>query len=141
MRHTYAGPREKRIDFWLGFALWFLGNIVIYALGLALSTPSSSAAVPLAVGGLVILLNLAVPIVLAFTRPYTALGILVAFATGFALAIVEGVFFTVSDFVGGTTNYGVAANTGVAVAFLVVGFILFAIGAFFVLRRIHRGIQ
>jgi hypothetical protein len=85
--------------------------------------------------GLLILLNVVGPIVLAFSRGYIALGILVAFASAFALTVIEGVFFTISDFAGAINN------SSIGFGFLAVGFILFAIGAFFVLRRIHRGIK
>lgn len=88
-----------------------------------------------AFSGLLVLLNLVTPVVLAFRRRWVALGILVAFATAFALTVVEGVFFTVSDFVGGISNATISTT------FLVAGLVLFAIGAFFVLRIIHRGIR
>lgn len=154
MAQTPATAREKRKDFWLAYAGWFLVNALAIFLIQAIfgsssgttvsptintggkgASPSGPAPLGLALSGLLILLNIATPIVLAFYRRWAALGILVAFATAFALTVIEGVFFTVSDFVGGISN------TRVSVTFLVVGFILFAIGAFFVLRRIHRSIR
>ncbi len=142
--------RQKRIDFWLGYAGWFVVNAVAIFLiqvifasssspsinsGTKGASPSGPAPFGLAASALLVMLNVVTPIVLAFRRRWAALGILVAFATAFALTVVEGVFFTISDFVGGISN------TTISVTFLVVGFVLFAIGAFFVLRAIYRGIR
>jgi hypothetical protein len=129
--HTYADQRSKRTDFWAAFVGWIAINAIV--IGVITQLRSQSAG--LGASGLLLLANIAVPIVLAFTRRYAALGILVAFGTALSLTVVEGVFFTASDFAGGLTNIPIS------VGFLVVGLILFGIGAFFPLRAIHRGIR
>lgn len=151
MAQTDQTTREKRLDFWLGYAGWFVVNaLVIFLIQALFGSVSSSNSInsgakgasssgPARIGfilsALLVLANVGTPVVLAIYRRWAALGILVAFATAFALTVIEGVFFTVSDFVGGISN------TSVSVTFLAIGFILYAIGAFFILRRIHRGIR
>jgi len=135
-RHSYATQREKRIDLWVAFAAWFAVNIVGIVLIQLLSSwqPTLGFILPTAL----ILVNLAAPIVLAFTRIYAALGILLAFATGFWLAVVEGVFFTISDFVAASSTTNVSAGQ---YGFLAAGLVVGAVGAFLVLRAINRGIK
>jgi hypothetical protein len=136
VRHTYTSTREKRIDFWAGFAGW----IVINAALIAVITQLGSTAGPIA-AGLLILANIAVPIVLAFTRGFTALGILVAFAAALALTVISGVFSTVGDFISAASGYhGTGTPTAVIVA-LIIGGIVWLIAAFFALRAINRGIR
>ena len=139
-RHTYASLREKRIEFWVAFAAWFVFNLIaIYVIQLN----SARTVVAPALQGLVTLANLAIPIFLAFLRPYAAFGILVAFGTGLWLVVVEGIAYTASDFVPGGSINGVSTpypSTGQLV-FLVGGVVLGAVGAFFVLRLIHRAIR
>lgn len=104
----------------------------------------------IAAGAALLLVNLVVPIVAAFRRQYLALGIIVAFASVSALVVLEGVFTTVSDFVGlgvgiaisGTAGSTAAGNFAVA-TFVVVGVLVlvgFVIGAFLVLRRVSRSL-
>ncbi|MDQ2942227.1 MAG: hypothetical protein M3R21_00980 [Candidatus Dormibacteraeota bacterium] len=136
MRHTYTNQREKRVDFWLGFAGWIVFNVLaVYGL----SNIGPHPTIGFALSAALILINIAGLIVLAFTRGQAALGILFAFATAFSLAVAEGVFLTVSDFVSPSATTG--SPTIVNYGFLIVGFVLFAIGAFFVLRSVHRGIR
>jgi len=140
-RHQYPGRRERRIDFWAAFAAWFLFN---GAAAFVIQLNSTRTVVAPALAALVVLANVAVPIALAFTRSYMAFGILMAFATAFTLTIVAGVFFTVGDFVGAVTAGGTAGSNAylmIGAGFVVVGVIAFTIGAFFVLRAIHRSIR
>jgi len=142
VRRTYGSPREKRSDFWLGFGAWLVFNLAAVALIQLVS--SWNGYVAFALSGLLLVLNIATPIVLAFTRRFVALGILVAFSSAFALAAVEGIFFTVSDFAGGqVTAFGgpPTGNVAVTYAFLTVGFIAFAVVAFFIIRAIYRVIK
>ena len=135
-RHAYATQRDKRIDLWVAFAGWFVVNIVAIVLVQLLSLSHPTRGFILSAAW--ILLNVAAPIVLAFIRSYAALGILLAFATSFWLVVVEGVFFTISDFVaaGGPTGL-----SGVQYGFLVAALVAGAVGAFFVLRAINRSIK
>ncbi|TMC54708.1 MAG: hypothetical protein E6J20_01885 [Chloroflexi bacterium] len=131
MPHAYADARDKRIDFWTAFVVWIVANAICIVAISRVGSPAPG----LIASAVLLLTNIAVPIVLAFTRSFAAMGILVAFATAFALTIAEGVFFTASDFAGGISNIRIQ------VGFLVAGLILFAIGAFFPLRAIHQSIR
>ena len=130
MAHTYSSAREKRIDFWAGFVGWFAGNGLLVLLIATVLDPNLRAGA----SGLLVLADIGVLIAAAVVRQYVAMGLALAFAAGFALTLVEGVFFTASDFAGGLSN------TGVQVGFFIAGGIVFAIGGFFALRAIHRGI-
>jgi hypothetical protein len=135
-RHTYASLREKRLEFWVAFAAWFVFNIAaVYVIYLN----SARTVVAPALQSLLMLANLAVPIFLAFIRPYAALGILVAFGTGLWLVVIEGIAFTASDFMPGSSVTG-DVSMG-QWAFLVGGVVVGAVAAFFVLRPIHRRIR
>ena len=133
-RHQYAGPFEKRVDFWTGFGGWIAFN-AIAVFGLTFVGPHPTRGFVLS--AVLVLINLGAPIVAAFTRGYIALGIVCVFATALALAVVEGVFFTVSDFVSHPGSTLTTINYG----FLIAGLIVLAIGAGFVLRKIHQGIR
>jgi len=140
-RHQYASRREKLIDFWVAFAGWFAFNVAAIVL---IQVNSSRTVVAPAIAAIVVLANIAAPIVLAFTRSLAALGILAAFSTGFSVTVFEGIFFTASDFAGGqVSNFGgpTTGNVAVTYAFLIAGFVVFAVIAFFVLRAIHRSIR
>jgi len=140
-RHQYASRREKLIDFWVAFAGWFAFNVAAIVL---IQVNSSRTVVAPAIAAIGVLANIAAPIVLAFTRSLAALGILAAFSTGFSLTVFEGIFFTVSDFAGGqVTAFGgpPTGNVAVTYAFLTVGFIAFAVVAFFIIRAIYRVIK
>lgn len=134
-RHTYANPREKRIEFWVAFAAWFVVN---GAAIFVIQQNSARTVVAPALSGLVLLTNLAVPIVLAFTRPYAAFGILVAFGTSLWLVVVEGIAFTASDFMPGSS---LTSTSTAQYVFLVGGLVIGVVGAFFVLRLMHRAIK
>lgn len=137
MRHTYTNQREKRIDFWLAFAGWFVINAVV----IFVISQMSGTFVPPIIAGLLLLANIAAPIVLAFTRSYLALGILVAFASALAVAVIEGVFSTIGDFVAAASGYhGSNIPTAVIVAWIIGGLVAI-VGVGFVLRAIHRGIK
>jgi hypothetical protein len=135
-RHAYGTQREKRTDLWVAFAAWFVVNIAGVVLIQVLSSSHPTRGFILSTGW--ILVNLAAPIVLAFTRTYAALGILLAFATGFWLVVVEGVFFTISDFVAPS---GTTSVSGGQYGFLAAGLVVGVVGAFLVLRAINRSIK
>jgi hypothetical protein len=129
--HTYTSAREKRTDFWAGFVGWFVANGLLVLLISTVLDPNLRAGA----SGVLILLDIGALVAAAILRQYVAMGIALAFASAFALTVVEGVFFTASDFVGGITN------TSIQVGFFIAGAILFAIGGFFALRAVHRGIN
>lgn len=131
MPHSYTGARDKRVDFWAGFVGWFVGNGLLVLITATVLDPNLRAGASAAL----VLLDVGALIAAAIVRQYVAMGIALAFAAAFALTVVEGVFFTASDFVGGLNN------TSIQVGFFVVGAIAFAIGGFFVLRAVHRGIK
>ena len=130
MPHTYTSARGKRIDFWASFAGWFVGNGLLTLFIATVLDPNLRAGA----SGVLILLNIGALVAAAVVRQYVAMGIALAFAAAFALTVVEGVFFTASDFAGGLSK------TSIQVGFFIAGAILFAIGGFFALRAIHRGI-
>jgi hypothetical protein len=136
VRHAYTSTRDRRIDFWVGFAGW----IVINAALIALITQLGSSAGPIA-AGLLVLANIAAPIVLAFTRGYAALGILVAFAAALSLTVVAGVFSTIGDFISSATGTFNTPNPPPVIAALIIGGIVWLVGAFFALRAINRGVR
>ncbi len=141
MRHTYTSPREKRIDFWVGFTGWFVAYIVVYTVaGIALPSDSTQGSSVGTFDWLYLLLNLAVVIALAFTRLYAALGILAAFATALALIVVEGALFILGAWVASETN-NFPSYVAIAFLFMIVGFLPFAVGGFFVLRAVHRRVR
>jgi hypothetical protein len=128
--HAYASARGKRADFWAGFVGWFVGNGLLVLFTATVLDPNLRAGA----SGVLILLNMGALVAAGVVRQYVAMGLALAFAAAFALTVVEGVFFTASDFAGGLNN------TSIQVGFFVAGAILFAIGGFFALRAIHRGI-
>lgn len=142
MGRAYTSSRDKRRDFWLGFAGWWIVNLLAGAAITGLGFVSRTVAIGL--GAALMLLNAVVPIGAAFRRQYLALGIIVAFASVAALVVVEGVFSTVSDFVGvagGTAIGGTAGGNFVIGTFVLIGvvaLIVYGIIAFFVLRRVAR---
>ena len=130
MPYNYPSRRAKRVDFWSGYLGWFIANAALVLLTTVLD-PSIRAGA----AALLVFANIGALIVAAILRQYIALGLALAFASLFALTVVEGVFFTVSDFAGGLYN------TPVTIGFLIAGGVLYLIGAFFVLRAVHRGIR
>ena len=141
MRHTYGTRREKRIDFWLGFVIWPVSNgVLIFLISIG---NLGTVAGPLAGLGL-ILANVAALILLAFSRQFMAMGVAIAFASALALTVTEGIFSTIGDFVAAASGYnviGTSTNPPQLIAAMVIGAIVFAIGAFFALRAIHRSIK
>jgi hypothetical protein len=129
--HHYTSARDKRTDFWAGFIGWFVGNGLLVLFTATVLDPNLRAGA----SAVLILLDVGALIAAAVVRQYVAMGIALAFAAAFALTVVEGVFFTASDFVGGINN------TSIQVGFFIAGAIVFTIGGFFVLRAVHRGIK
>ena len=141
-KHVYANRRAKLIDFWLGFLGFFVVNIAVYAVIQAISNTHPNYG--LLISALLLLANIATPIVLAFIRDMIAFGILIAFASALMLAVVEGVFYTVSDFAGGEVSGfegGTSGNVVITYAFLIAGFIVTAVVDFFIIRAIHRRVN
>lgn len=136
---------QKRRQFWWAFAATWAVNLVVGGAiaGLAYIAGGNIAGVIALVGfGLQTLANIAAPIVLAFTWRMMALGWVTAMGSLFALAVVEGVFFTAGDFVGAAVNN--ATPNGVpTVGFVFLGFGVLAwlSGAVLILRGIHRSIK
>ena len=128
MRHVYADSREKRLDFWRGFVGWVVINVIaIGVLGFLLNLAGP-------VPGTLTLLNIGAPIVLGFTRPYAALGVLMAFGSALALTVTLAIFETPADFTAGR------AGPIVFIPFGALGLAAYGVGAFFVLRKIHRSL-
>ena len=84
-------------DFWLGFAGTVAGNIV-----LAIVSQAALGSNPSAFGSVASLapwvLNILALVVFAIVRPRVAIGMLVAYATGLALALLAGIFLLVLCF-------------------------------------------
>ena len=146
MRHIYTTPREKRTDLWFGFVGWIVVNTALLSAAAQLGEGPG-----LVLAALVVLANIATPIVLALTRRYVAIGIALAFAVTVALTAAEAVFAVIGLFVtaftgGLETNYCSSYQTicigppAVTVT-LIVGCAIFCLPAFFVLRAIHHAIR
>lgn len=133
MPYAYSSHREKVVHFWLGFAGWFVGNGVAAAILLLLGPTGQ----PLS-GLLVLLLNIAALIALASIRQPAALGLLLAFANLLALVVIVGIFETPADFTAGLGTP--AASPAPFIGFGLLGIAAFAIGSFFAMRAILRGL-
>lgn len=137
----------KRRDFWFAYAAWFVLNGIWFVINIMLPggiVKLSMPGVALIATGLIILLNVAVPIVLAFTRPLAALGTVTAMGTMFALVVVEGVLFVAGARIGelaGGPNTEALGDLRIGLVFVAFGLIGFVIFAVFVLRVIHRQIR
>jgi hypothetical protein len=134
--------RERQREFLLGFWAWWAVNLLGAGATTALAFELRQAAI--AFGAVLLIANLAVTLYLTFRRPYMAFGIVVAFASVSAVAVVEGVFSTISDFVGvgaGTAIGGTAGGYFVIGTFVVVGVIALVVSAIvarIILRRVAR---
>lgn len=110
-RKEYTNPAEKKRDFWIGVAIFFVLNIVLtlcqWGLGAGFYTVSPSIvdsnfpSSPLfSILSWVLLLmpwviNIALVIYFALTRSQIALGMLAGFGIALAIVICLGVIFTV----------------------------------------------
>ncbi|MGE5251506.1 MAG: hypothetical protein ACM3QS_14990 [Bacteroidota bacterium] len=104
-KKEYTNPSEKKRDFWLGFGLWFGGNIALYiliqlllvVLALPLSAVSQQALglswLFLLPSLLALLLNVIAIIYFAFTRRFIGLGMLAAFGSLLLLTICAALLF------------------------------------------------
>lgn len=132
MPYVYPNRRARLTDFWVGFAGWFAVN----ALAIGLLFVLGSSAEP-GGGSVLFLLNLGVPIVLAYLRPMMAFGIVLAFANLLVLVVVLGIFETAADF----TQIGRPSFSPTPlVGFGLVGVAAFAVASYFVMRRMLRGL-
>jgi hypothetical protein len=138
---------DKRRDFWFAYAAWFVLNDIWFVINLVLPGGIAHLSVPgveMIAAGLVILLNLAVPTALAFTRPLAALGTVTAMGTLLALVTVEVAFFVVGDSVGALAsgiNIEGFGDIRVGFVFAGIGLIGFVFFAVLVLRSFHRRIR
>lgn len=141
MLHVNASSREKRIDMWVGFAVW-----------IALTTAVVLVATPIARAGVsprfAIYATARAAILLGLTRPYAAFGLLLAAATVAAVAVVEVPFFVAGLVVDAATGGPHAdipfrpflATQGTAVT-LAVGFVVFLVVAWLSLRGNDRRLR
>ncbi|HMS00760.1 MAG TPA: hypothetical protein PKK96_00095 [Anaerolineales bacterium] len=110
-RKEYIDPAEKKRDFWIGVAIFFVLNIVLtlcqWGLGFGLlSAPSNFAGTDSASSTLASIfylvfalapwvINIGLIIYFAFTRSQIALGMVAGFGIALAIVICLGVIFTV----------------------------------------------
>jgi hypothetical protein len=138
-------PAGRR-DFWLAYAAWFAFNGIWFVINIMLPGGIVQISIPgvaLIAIWLIILLNVGVPIALAFTRPLAALGTVTAIGTLFAFVVVEGLLFVAGARVGqlaGGPNVEALGDPGTGLLFVGIGLIGFVIFAAFLLRIIHRRI-
>lgn len=104
-RKTYETRQEKRRDFWIGFAGWFVVNALLAGLITAASSLMSSLnlegafgedvySILLALLGLLpLLINVGGLIFLGFTRKWMALGALTALGVVLLLVLCAGLLF------------------------------------------------
>jgi len=150
-RHSMADQSSnrpaRRRDFWFAYAAWFVLNGIWFVINIVLPggiVKLSMPGVALIATWLIVLLNVGVPIALAFTRPLAALGTLTAIGTLFAFVVVEGLLFVVGARVGqlaGGPNVEALGDPGTGLLFVGIGLIGFVICAVFLLRIIHRRIR
>ncbi|HRQ33814.1 MAG TPA: hypothetical protein PLM89_11990, partial [Anaerolineales bacterium] len=110
-RKEYTNPAEKKRDFWIGVAIFFVLNIVLtlcqWGLGAGFYTVSpsivdsnfpSSPLFSILSWALLLMpwvINIALVIYFALTRSQIALGMLAGFGIALAIVICLGVIFTV----------------------------------------------
>ncbi len=142
-----ADRTGKRRDFWFAYAAWFVLNGTWFVINIILPggiVKLSMPGVALIATWLIVLLNVGVPIALAFTRPLAAVGTITAIGTLFAFVVAEGVLFVVGARVGqltGGPNFEALGDPGTGLLFVGIGLIGFVIFEVFVLRIIHRQIR
>jgi hypothetical protein len=96
-RKIYTMRKEKVLDFVIGFAGWFLINGLLYGCSILVLNQFASEGVPdtiipLLLGVLPLLINIAALIFFAFTRRWIALGALAAFALVLVAVLLIGLF-------------------------------------------------
>jgi len=110
-RKEYTDPAEKKRDFWIGVAIFFVLNIVLtlcqWGVGIGVFTAApdalnsdfmSSPLFTILSWGLTLLpwvINIALVIYFALTRSQIALGMVAGFGIALAIVICLGVIFTV----------------------------------------------
>lgn len=141
MLHVYTSSREKRIDMWVGFAVW---TALTTAVVLVATLVSQAGVLP----WFAIYTTAGAAILLGLTRPYAAFGLLLAAATVTAVAVVEVPFFVaglVFDAATGGAHadipFGPFLATQGTAATLAVGFVVFLIVAWLSLRGIDRRLR
>ena len=139
-------PTGRR-DFWSAYAAWFVLNGIWFVINIMLPggiVKLSTPGVALTATWLIILLNVGVPIALAFTRPPAALGTVTAIGTLLVFVVVEGLLFVVGARVGqlaGGPNFEALGDPGTGLLFVGIGLIGLVISAVFLLRIIDRRIR
>ena len=123
-----VNPRQQRIDFWVGFTAWLAINGLLELIAFTIFVNSAVGAALL--GGLLVT-NVVGVIVLAVIRRHAAFRLLVAFATTFAMTVLEGV-------VSAATDFNPNARTITATTFLVFWLIPLAVGVVFTVRAFRR---
>jgi hypothetical protein len=141
MMHVYASSREKRIDMWVGFAVWIALTIAVVLVATLLSQAGVSP-------WFAIYTTAGAAILLGLTRPYAAFGLLLAAATVAAVAVVEVPFFVAGLVVDAATGgahadipFGPFLATPGTAAALAVGFLVFLVVAWLSLRGIDRRLR
>jgi hypothetical protein len=147
--HTYANPWEKRKEYWIAFAGWFVINVAAVAFIQAVSAASgndNSGTVLGALSVVLFVLNLAAVIVLALNRMYAALGAVAAIGTSLWVGVLEAVFLVISIFAGGYDATYLRSDVArgsieVTHVFQIAGLIVGAVGAFPFLWLVHKQIR
>ena len=111
-RKEYSDPAEKKKDFWKGFWLWWVLNILLCFATTALTALMANLTngdnptlnpvvgmVSLVVSFLPLLINVGLIIYFALTRAQMMLGMLAAFGAALGVVVVLGIIFTVACFV------------------------------------------
>jgi hypothetical protein len=114
-RKEYTSDEEKKKDFWIGFAVWFILNVVLCLLQLGAGALVAGLASTIEQGGgasetlisafslvtslLPWVINIGLMIYFALTRSQIALGMLAAFGAALVLVIVAGVLLTTACFI------------------------------------------
>ena len=132
LRPPYTTVEEKRRDLWAGVIGWFAINAILVVVTLA-------GWVPAWVGVVQLVANIALIVLLAFTRRYVAIGALWAFAVALIATVIDPPVGTAACFAvasgSGCGEFG--CNSACAVGFGF-GFLVGLIPGYFILRGVHR---
>jgi len=108
----YTDPAEKKKDFWKGFWLWWVLNILLcfamtalsglmtgFATGDNTAINSIAGTLSLVISFIPLLINVGLIIYFAVTRAQMMLGMLAAFGAALGVVVLLGIIFTVACFV------------------------------------------
>jgi ABC-type amino acid transport system permease subunit len=111
-RKEYTDPAEKKRDFWKGFWLWWVLNILMWIISIALSAllanlPYGDNGAYNLIGGTTLLVinfvpllvNVGLMIYFGLTRTQIMRGMLTAFGVALGIVVLLGIAFTVYCFV------------------------------------------